>query len=292
MDTRLLRSFLTVARLESFTEAAHELGYTQPTVTGHIQKLERRLGNRLLDRLTSRVVVTEIGARLIPHAEELLAAEERLQAASRDRTTRPAGTVRLLAPESLCTYRLPAVIRALRLREPGIQIWIGPGGLAACLAAVRRGSADLALTMEPRPPTTELTLEKVGTEPLSLLDHGKQAGTAVSWAGLAVRDALLIEEGCGYTDEVTARLAATGAGPGRRTRFGSVEAVKRCVAVGLGWTVLPAITAASEIASGELGTLDGPGLPECDIHLVTHPRRHHSPALDVVADELRRAWQL
>ncbi|MGW5385600.1 LysR family transcriptional regulator [Nocardia sp. NPDC003963] len=291
MDTGLLRSFLAVARLESFTEAARELGYTQSTVTGHIQKLERRLGSRLLDRLTSRVVATELGARLIPHAEDVLAAEDRLCAAARDTAARPAGTVRLIAPESLCTYRLPAVIRELRTREPGVQLQIGPGGMSDALTAVRRGTADLALTMEPRLPVTDLAVEKIGVEALLFLDRGPGPGAAADWSELALRDALLIEEGCGYSDDVADRLAQTGPGSGRRTRFGSVEAVKRCVAVGLGWTVLPAITAATEVGSGELSVLDGPALPDCAIHLVTHPRRHHSPALDVVAHAIRRSWR-
>lgn len=285
-----MRSFLAVAQLGSFTDAALELGYTQSTVTGHVQKLERQLGSRLLDRLPAGVVVTEIGARLIEHVEEVLAAEDRLRAISQGRASRPSGTVRVVAPESLCTYRLPAIIGAVRAREPDVQVWLSPGGLGGSLDAVRRGTADLALTLEPRAPVTDLAMEKVGVEPLIFLDRGPRADGAVTWAELAGRDALLIEEGCGYSDDVADHLAATGAGPGRRSRFGSVEAIKRCVAVGLGWTVLPAISAESEVRSGELSVIDGPALPHCDIHVVTHPRRHPSPALDVVLAEIRRAW--
>ncbi|WP_280387196.1 LysR family transcriptional regulator [Nocardia wallacei] len=290
MDTRLLRSFLAVARSGSFTEAALQLGFTQSTVTGHVQKLERQLGDRLLDRLSSGVVVTELGARLIAHAEEVLAAEDRLRALSGPTGARPSGTVRLIAPESLCTYRLPAVIAAVRDTEPDVQIWIGPGGIGDALDAVRRGTADLALTMEPRTPATDLALEKIGTEPLLLLDHGARTGDSATWADLARRDALLIEEGCGYSDDVAEQLAATGATPGRRSRFGSIEAIKRCAAVGLGWTALPAVSAEAEIRSGELHPIPGPHLPACDIHMALHPRRHPSPALEVVRTELRRTW--
>ncbi|WP_024799664.1 LysR family transcriptional regulator [Nocardia sp. BMG51109] len=290
MDTRFLRSFLTVAQRGSFTEAAAELGYTQSTVTGHMQKLERELGGRLLDRLPSGVLVTELGARLIEHAEAVLAAEDRLRSLSRERTDRPAGTVRLIAPESLCTYRLPAVIGAVRAAEPDVQVRLGPGGLGDALDAVRRGTADLALTMEPRTPATDLTLERLGTEPLLILDRGAPTGIPMTWADLAERDALLIEEGCGYSDDVADHLAATGTATGRRSRFGTIEAIKRCVAVGLGWTVLPAVSAESEIGSGTLSVVDGPALPDCEIRVATHPRRHHSPALEVVLAELRRTW--
>ncbi|GAB3728487.1 LysR family transcriptional regulator [Nocardiopsis nanhaiensis] len=300
MDTRLLRSFLAVARLGSFTDAASELGYTQSTVTSHVQKLERQLDGCLLDRLPTGVAVTDVGARLVPRAEEVLSAEGRLRAAACG-SGRPSGTVRLMAPESLCTYRLPAIISAVRRAEPAVQVWVTPGGIDDALDSVRRGTVDLALSMEPREPPTELTIEPAGTEPLVFLDQGTPRGGAEggstgtegtgTWAQLTRRDALLIEEGCGYSDGVADQLSATGEAPGRRSRFGSVEAIKRCVDVGLGWTVLPRITAESEIRSGTLRVLDGPPLPDCRVHIITHPRRHQSPAVGVVAEQLRRAWR-
>ncbi|GAA4425738.1 LysR family transcriptional regulator [Georgenia halophila] len=287
----MLRSFLAVARFSSFTDAAGELGFTQSTVTSHVQKLERQLGARLLDRLSSGVRLTDTGHRLVPRAEELLAAEDRL----RDTTqhgTRPIGTVRVMAPESLCTYRLPAVITAVRASEPDVQVWVAPGGMTACLDAVRRGAVDVGLCMEPRLAPGELAAERLGAEPLAVLDHPALAAVsnATSWAELARRDALLIEEGCGYSDDVARHLTETGEKPGRRSRFGSVEAIKRCVAAGLGWTALPVLTATEEIDSGALQALDAPALPDCDVHVITHPRRHHGPATDAVLEALRDTW--
>lgn len=296
MDTRLLRSFLAVARSGSFTDAALELGYTQSTLTAHVQRLERQLGGRLLDRLPGGVVVTGIGAQMIGHAEDVLAAEARLRAASGADSTRPSGTVRLMAPETLCTYWLPSVISAVGRVEPDIQVWISPGGIADALDSVRRGVVDLAVTMEPHTPPTDMELTHLGTQSLLLLDRGgpavdtPTAEDAATWPELAERDVLLIEEGCGYSDHVADQLSSTGRPLGRRSLFGSVEAIKRCVAVGLGWTVLPTIAVDSEIRSGTLGVLHGPDLADCEVHAVTHPRRYHSPAARVVLDTLRTSW--
>lgn len=290
MDTNLLRTFLAVARLESFTAAAAELGYTQSTVTGHVQRLERQMESRLLDRLASGVVVTDVGARVVTHAEEVLAAEERLRAVSCPGPARPSGTVRLMAPESLCTYRLPGTIRAVREREPDVQVWLSPGGCDESLDAVRRGIVDVALLMEPQVPATDLTLERLGTEPLIFLDHGAREGAPATWSDLARRDALLIEEGCGYSDDVASHLMAAGGPAGRRSRFGSIEAIKQCVAVGLGWTALPAVTAQAELRSGQLTAIQGPALPDCEVHVATHPRRHYGPATGIVLTQLRQTW--
>jgi DNA-binding transcriptional LysR family regulator len=63
MDTGLLKSFMAVARLRSFTLAGQELHLSQSTVTAHIQVLERMLGTRLVDRLSSGAVCTPAGER-------------------------------------------------------------------------------------------------------------------------------------------------------------------------------------------------------------------------------------
>lgn len=292
MDTRLLRSFLAVARFSSFTDAALDLGYTQSTVTSHVQKLERELGTQVLDRLPSGVELTESGKTLLIRAEELLAAEDRLRASLTDDPDRPQGTVRIMAPESLCTYRLPQLISDLHTQEPGIEIWLEPGGRQQALEAVNRGAVDVALTLETRLPASDLTIERIGTEPLVLLQapHRKVAESQ-DWAALARRDVLLIEEGCGYSDDVAARLKSTGEHLGRQSYFGSIEAIKRCVAVGLGWSAVPAVTASEELATRTLTEINGPVLPDCEVHMLIHPRRHHGPAMLTVIESIRATWR-
>ncbi|MFE3939464.1 LysR family transcriptional regulator, partial [Streptomyces goshikiensis] len=79
MDPHLLRTFVTVARLSSFSGAARELGYTQSAVSQHIAALEGDLRTELLTRRP--VEPTPAGARLLEHAGPLLL---RLDAARAD----------------------------------------------------------------------------------------------------------------------------------------------------------------------------------------------------------------
>ncbi|MGI6055050.1 MAG: LysR family transcriptional regulator, partial [Clostridium sp.] len=51
MEYRNLVTFLRVAELQNFTQAASALGYAQSTVTFHIQSLEEELGVVLFDRI-------------------------------------------------------------------------------------------------------------------------------------------------------------------------------------------------------------------------------------------------
>lgn len=67
-----LRIFLWVARLASFTKAADQLQLPRATISTVIQRLESRLGARLLQRTTRRVQVTREGEELLERCERLL----------------------------------------------------------------------------------------------------------------------------------------------------------------------------------------------------------------------------
>lgn len=76
LDTRLVRTFATVARAGSFTKAAAELGLTQQGASSHIRRLESLLGCILFERSRSRVELTSQGASLLAHAHALLMATD------------------------------------------------------------------------------------------------------------------------------------------------------------------------------------------------------------------------
>ena len=68
-----IRVFEAAARHLSFTKAAVELGMTQAAVSYQIRVLEDRVGAPLFHRLTRKVALTEMGARLAPAVTEALA---------------------------------------------------------------------------------------------------------------------------------------------------------------------------------------------------------------------------
>ena len=73
MDTRQLSAFCAVVERKSFSQAAEQLGVTQPAVSLQIRSLEKRLGQQLVDRSGRRVETTEAGRRLYRNAQRMLA---------------------------------------------------------------------------------------------------------------------------------------------------------------------------------------------------------------------------
>src|ERR1700741_4116796 len=80
MDTKQLVAFCAVVERRSFSQAADQLGVTQPAVSLQIRSLEQRLGQQILDRSGRRVEPTEAGMRLYRGAQRLLAQEQQLLA--------------------------------------------------------------------------------------------------------------------------------------------------------------------------------------------------------------------
>ncbi|HSK46752.1 MAG TPA: LysR family transcriptional regulator, partial [Coriobacteriia bacterium] len=89
MNVSQLRAFVTVVERGSFSEAAREMGISQPAVTMQVQALESDLGSTLLDRRYRRVDLTEAGHALLPHARKVL---EQLEVARHD-IERLSGTI-------------------------------------------------------------------------------------------------------------------------------------------------------------------------------------------------------
>lgn len=84
MNTDQVRHFVAVARTGSVTAAARDQHVSQPALSRSIRRLEDELGVTLFDRGKNSLVLNRAGRELLPHAEELLAAERRMRQASFD----------------------------------------------------------------------------------------------------------------------------------------------------------------------------------------------------------------
>jgi DNA-binding transcriptional LysR family regulator len=145
VEAQLLRTFVTVVRLGSFSAAAVELGYTQAAISQQIAALENDLKVPLLNRRP--VTPTEAGGRLLEHAEPILL---RLDAARADvrRMTHPPSAALAVGATSLAggSPLLAAALSALRQRMPRLDVTVVAGAREQVLTAVARGDLDLGLT--------------------------------------------------------------------------------------------------------------------------------------------------
>lgn len=119
-----LVAFLVVAKEQSFTKAAMQLGVSQSALSQTLRALESRLGVRLLTRTTRRVSPTEAGERLLQSVGQRFAEVDAELEAVTALGENPRGTLRLAATENAAaTVLWPKLEKFLPL-YPEIKIEI------------------------------------------------------------------------------------------------------------------------------------------------------------------------
>ncbi|PNV63529.1 LysR family transcriptional regulator [Clostridium sp. chh4-2] len=76
MNLKQLEAFVCVTEVKSFSKAAKKLYLTQPTVSAHINSLEKELGRKLFIRTTKDVFLSPDGQRLYEKARQMLQLEK------------------------------------------------------------------------------------------------------------------------------------------------------------------------------------------------------------------------
>lgn len=117
LELRLVRYFTVVAAHQHFGRAAAELHVAQPALSRQIQRLEKYLGVRLLDRVPQGTRLTAAGRQFLPQARALLQAARQAELAVRE----PAETEHITIGyvEDLV---ITDVVRELRRRHPDAEI--------------------------------------------------------------------------------------------------------------------------------------------------------------------------
>ncbi|MES9996515.1 LysR substrate-binding domain-containing protein [Desulfovibrio aminophilus] len=282
MELRDLKTFVTVASLLNFNQAGRALHAAQSTVSVRVRALEEELGVRLFDRLGRRVLLTEAGERLLVYGRKLVDMEEEARSwVMGDANAH--GTISVRMPETLCLRRLTGTLRAFRESCPGARIRLLPCLFDGIGDDLRRGVTDLAFVLANEVLSRDLVAELLGVEELVLVaapGHPLAGRAGIGPKDLVGQPMLLSTGDCSYRRIVEGMLAQAGSEPLATVECGSVEAVKRFAVRGVGLTILPEITARSELAAGTLAALPWTEGPlEAAVLMVRHKDKWLSPVL-------------
>ena len=144
MELKNLRTFQAVVDQGSYQKAADALGYTQSTVTVHIQQLEEELGIPVLERVGRGMALTQMGRQALIQARELLLAADRLSRLGQERQA-PSGTLRVDMAETLLCYKTQPVIQKFRKLAPQVRLIIRSRNCLDIAENVRSGACDLGV---------------------------------------------------------------------------------------------------------------------------------------------------
>jgi DNA-binding transcriptional LysR family regulator len=253
VELRHLRYFRAVAEELHFGRAADRLHIAQPPLSQQIRQLERELGVALLTRTTRSVELTPAGQSYLARAVAILDAVDDAGAQARRIADGIEGRLAIGCVGSATYSLLPRLVRALGETLPGVEVSVRGEMLApAQLAALAAGEIDLALL---RPPVQQdgVVTEVVRRDRLLVAlpaDHPLIGGDDLRVEDLRDED-FVAHAGHGrsvMSSVVTAVCAEAGFIPRVRHEVMETSTLVTLVAAGLGVAIVPAPTAALDIA--------------------------------------------
>lgn len=120
-----LEIFSVLAKVGSFSRAAAALGITQSGVSHAIKLLETELGVSLLNREGGALALTDVGARLLSRANDILQQKEALQQEASLEQGIARGTLRIASFGATSSLRiLPALMAQFQRVHPLVEVQI------------------------------------------------------------------------------------------------------------------------------------------------------------------------
>lgn len=266
MELRTIQTFLHVAELHSFSQAAREQGYSQSAVSAQIAQLEAELGTPLLDRVGKTVRLTEAGETFLGYARTLLATAQQAQAALQP-TQQVRGRLRIALADSVCSAFLPDLLQRYHALCPQVELVLCTATADEMLQLLRTNQMDLAYTLD-RPlaqPSFVLAVDE--PEPICFVappNHPLAGREDLTLEELTRQDFLLTERGMSYRDALDQCLAARRLSLRPCLEMGSAALLGQLVERGMGMSFLPEYIVRDALAAGRLARVQA---PDCRIEM-------------------------
>ncbi len=274
MDTKQLAAFCAVVERRSFSQAADQLGVTQPAVSLQIRSLEQRLGQRLLDRSGRRVEPTEAGLRLYRGAQRLARARGAAARGARRGGRRGApGRLEIGASTGPGGSVLPVVLGEFQRLHPQVHVALIGVRHAHGRRAGRRGASSSSASSASAGRHRGVTFEPFYRDEVVLAVPAghERAGKTMSLEELKAEPLVLMQEGAGIRQMIDDELRELGVrlrDLNVKLELGLQESARAAVLGGFGATFISRIAIEGDLAAGTLAVVRVEGLePARDVQL-------------------------
>jgi DNA-binding transcriptional LysR family regulator len=157
--------FARIVEAGSFSKAAQRLDLPKSTVSRRIALLEASLGERLLQRTTRRLVLTEFGESLVEHARKVAEEVEAAGALAQHRQAEPSGKLRISMPGDFANLYLTELIARFAASYPAVSLELDLSPRRVDLVAE---GFDIAIRMGDLPEDSSLNARRVSLERFGL----------------------------------------------------------------------------------------------------------------------------
>lgn len=282
MNRNHLALFHAVAEAGSVTRAAERLRVSQPAVSKQILELEGALEVRLLERLPRGVRLTEAGRLLSEYARRQNVLEREAARAIEEFRGLKRGRLAVGASTTIAAYLLPPVFGRFHQRHPEIELRLEIANTRDIQRYLLDGVIEIGLT-EGVIETEDLDFRVFHQDELVAIArprHPLLGKRPVAAQELCREPFILREEGSGTRAVVERALAGRGLSVKPVLSLASTEAIKHCVAAGLGLAIVSRLAIGLELKFGSLAVIPVKDLAiPRPLHLQELHGKDHSPAM-------------
>jgi DNA-binding transcriptional LysR family regulator len=276
VDLRSLRQFVALAEELHFGRAAARLHITQPALSQALQRLERTLGARLLQRTPRAVALTAAGAALVPEARRVVAAADALAGHVQAAASGVSGHLRLAFVSTIAYGPLPGWLRGFREAHPHVRLTLREATLDIQLDAFAADEIDAGFVLHAEgAPPEGLAAWRVRREPLRLAlpeNHPLAARRSLDLPAVAAQPLVMFPRSIApsLSDAIVGHYRARGLTPTIVQEAIQMQTLVSLVSAGMGLAWVPASMETLQRPGVVYRPLAGPGLA-CDTSLVWKP---------------------
>lgn len=236
-DADDLLLFARVMEAGSFSRAAERVHWPKSTVSRRIAALEQRLGEKLLQRSTRKLSLTDFGAGVLEHARAVAAEVDGALALALHRQQKPSGRLRVSMPADFAEQVAAGMLARFALDYPEVQLELD---LTARRVDIVGEGFDLAIRMGAMDEDSQLAARKLATTHWGLYaspDYLQRVGEPLLPQALDAMHGLMLMSRTG--EPVPWRLLREGveayvARPSQRTLVNSPNLLARLALDGVG----------------------------------------------------------
>lgn len=234
-----LATFRLVVLRGSFSAAADALGLSQPAVSLQVRQLEQFLQTRLVERTGRGVKATAAGLTLLAHGEHI---EQAVSAALRsvgEFSHEVSGAIALGTGATACIHLLPPILQQLREDHPLLTVGVTTGNTLDIVRAVEENRLDLGLVTLPANGRCLAVTPVIDEEFVFIFASDGQSPPRLTPDVLQALPLIAFEAGSGTRALIDGWFHAAGLTIAPVMQLGSIEAIKRMVRAGFGYSIVP-----------------------------------------------------
>ncbi|MBT1869806.1 LysR family transcriptional regulator [Enterobacter mori] len=235
-----LATFRLVIQRGSFSAAADVLGISQPAVSLQIRQLEQFLQTRLVERTGRGIKATAAGQALLVHGERIEQAVDETLRSVRAFNHDVSGTITLGTGATACIHLLPPLLQQLRSDYPLLRVGVTTGNTLDIVRAIEENRLDMGLVTLPVSGRALDVIPVMDEEFVFIASQAQQAMfTDLRPDALHTLPLIAFESGSGTRALIDGWFEASGLTIAPAMQLGSIEAIKRMVRSGLGYSIVP-----------------------------------------------------